>query len=75
MRYHRDRALFALADTIRARRATLGQSQAQVAASAGIDAGIVSRIENGYNCRLSTVSRVLEVLGLELVLVLKEMTT
>ena len=63
-----EQTLAHVGNAIRERRKQLGYSQARLAERVGIDTYIVSRIENGYNCRLSTLLPVLQTLELELVL-------
>lgn len=63
-----DQTLTHIGKSIRERRQQLGYSQARLAERVGIDTCIVSRIENGYNCRLSTLLPILQTLELELVL-------
>lgn len=63
-----DQNLTHVGKAIRERRKQLGYSQERLAHRVGIDKGIVSRIENGYNCKLNTLLDVLQALELELVL-------
>jgi predicted transcriptional regulator len=63
-----DQTLTHIGQAIRERRKQLGYSQVRLAERVGIAHAIVSRIENGYNCRLSTLLPILQTLELELVL-------
>jgi transcriptional regulator with XRE-family HTH domain len=64
-----DQTLKHVGNKIKERRKQLGYSQAKLAARVGFDSYIVSRIENGHNCRLSTLLLILRTLELELVLI------
>lgn len=61
-----DQNLTHIGNAIRERRKQLGYSQVSLAERVGVDPGIICRIENGYNSRLSTLLPILQTLELEI---------
>lgn len=62
-----------ISDTLRKRRKTLGITQASLADLAGVNTNTIIRIENGkINPRIGVVRRIAAVLGMELVLMVKQ---
>ena len=61
-----DQTLTHIGNAIRERRKALAYSQERLAERVGVARDIVSRIENGYNSRLSTLLPILQTLELEL---------
>jgi ribosome-binding protein aMBF1 (putative translation factor) len=61
-----EQARLVFAQKLAARRRARGQSQTDVAAKMGTSAAIVSRLESGFDVRVSTLAKYMATLGLEL---------